>query len=233
MSFIQDTAAVRSSFSGGKITTTGFYPITITKAYEHPAQSPSMSVSIQFDAITDSGQPVQFKVCHVGRDGVTKNEVGCGQINDLMVLLGIKTLSHKPAMVDIYDFDLRTDVKQKKLSYADLVGQHVGAIFQMVREGKRFKEDGEWKTSTVDFVNKPEFKGFASDTGQTAKEFLDGAAPTSIEKYVASLDPVKGVAPGDSHIIKQASNQPNAPVGDTVGFTQSAVDDFDDDIPFN
>ena len=233
MSFKKDITQVRS-FESGKIKETGWYAFTILKAYDRDSQS-SLSKAIHFDVVTDSGQSSAFDLWYQGKDGTGLDKNGkslsaLSTINDLIVICEIDNLTPKPAMVDIYDFDLRADVKQKKMSYHDLVGRHVGGVFQMVSEGKRSQLDGVWKTSSSEFVQKPEFKCFTDDEGRSSKEFLDCVEPKSIEKYVSGLDQVRGIAPGDDHIIKQASNQPNAPVGDAPGFIKK--NDYDDSIPF-
>ena len=236
--FKKDVTQVRS-FGGGRIRQTGFHAFTITKAYDRDSQS-TLSKALHLDVVTDNGESGQIDLWFLGKDGTGLDKNGkplsaLSSINDLMVLTELDNLNAKAAMVDIYDYDVRADVKVKKMAYMDLVGKHIGGVFQMVQEGKRTQVGGEWTTSNTDFVQRPEFKCFTSDTGQSAKEFLDGAEPVSIEKYVAGLDPIKGIAPGDAAIIKQAQNQPNAPQPDVPGFVKAAPSGFDDDfedLPF-
>jgi hypothetical protein len=233
MNFKKDTSAVRD-FSGGAIKETDFYAGTITKAYDRDSLS-SDAKAIHLDFVADNGQSAQIDLWHTAASGLQTDKNGKSlpamrSINDLMVILDIDDLKSKPGMVDIYDYDLREDVKTKKMVYTDLIGRHIGAVFQMVQEGKRSQVNGEWTTSTTEFKNRPEFKMFCTDEGLSAREFLDGSEPVVIQKYLDNLEPIKGdylPSPIDAHIIKQAYNKPNAPIAPIP------YDSFDDDIPFN
>jgi len=226
--FKKDTTTVRD-FAAGAIKSTGFYAGTITKAYDRNSLS-SDAKAIHIDFVADNGQSGQIDLWHTAGTGLQTDKNGkplpaIRSINDLLVIVDVDDLKSKPGMVDIFDYDLREDVKTKKMIYPELVGRHIGAVFQMVSEGKRSQVNGEWKTSTTEFKNRAEFKQFATDDGLSAREFLDGSEPVAIQKYVDSLESVKGE---DAHIIKQASNQPNTPSG-----AAPAEDDYEDDIPFN
>ena len=217
--FTVDKTAVRS-FGGGRIKTTGFHAFTITKAYERDSLS-SASKALHLDVVTDSGESGQIDLWYQGKDGTSNDKNGnplsaLVSINDLMVVSELDNLKAKPAMVDIYDFELKKDVKTKKIAYADLVGKHIGGVFQMVRDGKRAQVNGEWKASTTEFIDRAEFKCFTSDTGQSAKEFLDGAKPVSIAKYVEAMGKFQPSTPEPELQLKPASV--NA--------------DFSDDIPW-
>ena len=149
-----------------------------------------------------------------------------------MILAEVESMNQKNKMVGIYDYDLRVEVPTKKKVFEDLEGKHLGAVFQMKEEKKQSSQpDGSWKDSGETRIT-PNFICFTSDTGQSSKEFIDGVDAESIEKYVTGLEPVKYmVATLDAHIMKQATNQPNAPVPDA--FKATAPDaNWDDDTPF-
>lgn len=226
MAFKKDTTQV-SGFTPGRIKKTGWHPLTINKAYEHDGKDgPSKSLFI--DYVTDTGQTGQFYICYQTKQGVNttaegKPLSGLRDINDLMILCDLDTLDKKPGMVDIYDRNLKQDVKQKKLVYAALIGRHVGAIFKM-------KDEPAWDAdnfcqSSTEFVKRPAFVRFCSDTGQSVAEYLGKEEPKSIEGYINSLLE-------DEHIIKQTSNQPNAPTAAALFALKAAAIDEDYDMPF-
>lgn len=233
--FSQDKTAVRA-FSGGRITETGFYPITITKAFDHDgAGEDNMSKSVHIGYVTDCGKSGDIYICYQNRQGEPMDSGTKRITGELMILTEVETLNAKQKMVPIYNFDLKTDVPTKKKVFEDLVGKHIGAVFQMKEEIKQTLVDGTWKDSKETRLV-PNFICFASDTGQSAKEFMDDADAESIEKYVTGLAPIKYmVATQDAHIMQQATNQPTAPVKDAFATTEiaSTFDDFEDDIPFN
>ena len=235
MNFKKDTTKVRS-FGGGKITQTGFYPITIMKAYDHDGKDgPSKSVHLGF--VTDCGKSGDVYICYQNKKAEPQ-ESGVNRITgELMVLAELDDLKATAKMVPVYDFDIRQDVPTKKRVFTELEGKHIGAVFQMKEESAQELIDGKWVTSTSNLTRlTPNFICFASDTGQSAKEFLDGANAVSIDKYLSGLDPVKYLPMlYDAHIIKQANNQSNAPQVDPLPHPDkyvAAADDYDSDLPF-
>jgi hypothetical protein len=234
MAFTQNPSAVKS-FGGGWIKETNFYALTIEKAFEHVGtgpNGPSKNLYIQY--VTDTGQSGDTYICYETGAGlaVDKNGnplSGLRDINDLMVICDIKSLAHKPGMVGIRDKVLKAEVQQKRNVYADLVGRHIGAIISMELSPKYVPgENGQpGYNHPTEKVRRSSVKGWCSDTGQTAKEVRDGEEPVATAKYVALL--LASQALEDAHIIKQAGNAANAPVGDTVGFTQKPTDAWEDD----
>ncbi|MFA6060916.1 MAG: hypothetical protein WC756_22145 [Taibaiella sp.] len=230
--FTKDTTKVRA-FSAGAIKETGLYPCTITKAYDRASQTQgSEAKSIHLDIVADTGQYGSIDLWYQSAKGLSVDKNGrdlpaLGQINDLMVLLELDSLDAKPGMVKIYDFDIRQDVDTKKRIYPDLVGQSIGAVFQMVESVKQVNNGGVWGDSpTGEKVCRPEFLQFCSPDGHSAAEFMNGQEPVAISRYLNGLDAVLNRAE-DAHIIKQANNAPNAPVKDAINT------DIDyDDIPF-
>jgi len=233
MAFQQDKTAVRA-FSGGKITKTGFYPITITKAFDHEGKGENnLSKSVHLGYVTDCGKSGDIYICYQNREGEPMDSGVKRITGELMVLAELESMNQKNKMVGVYDYDLRAEVPTKKKVFEDLEGKHLGAVFQMKEEKKQsLQPDGSWKDSGETRIT-PNFICFASDTGQSAKEFIDGVEAESIEKYVAGLDTVKYMtATLDAHIMKQATNQPNAPVQNAFKTTAPEDDNWDDDIPF-
>jgi len=227
MSFKKDTTKVRS-FGGGKITQTGFYPITIMKAYDHDGKD-GPSKSLQIGYVTDCGKSGNFYICYQNKKGEPQ-ESGVNRISgELMVLAELDDLKATAKMVPVYDFDIRQDVPTKKRVFTELEGKHIGAVFQMKEEPAQELIDGKWVTSNKTRIT-PNFLCFTSDMGQSAKEFMDDVDPVSIYKYVDGLDPIKYMI--DS---QQANNQPNAPQAEPLPHPDkyvAAADDFDSDIPF-
>ena len=226
MYFKKDATKVRA-FGGGKITKTGFYPITIMKAYDHDGKDgPSKSLHIGY--VTDCGKSGDVYICYQNKKGEPQ-ESGVNRITgELMVLAELDDLKATAKMVPVYDFDIRQDVPTKKRVFEDLEGKHIGAVFQMKEEPAQELVDGKWVTSNKTRIT-PNFLCFASDFGQSAKEFMDGADAVSIDKYVAGLDPIKYMI--GSHIMQPTNNQPNAPQVEPLP-SASAIDDYDTDLPF-
>jgi len=229
MAFKKDTTKVQS-FSAGPIKKTGFYPCTITKCYDKKSQVPgSESASIHFEIVTDNGQYSNFDLMWKCRNGLSTDKNGkdlpaLQSINDLQALLDIDELSSKPGRVAIYDFDLRQDVEQKKMVYTDLVGQQIGIILEACIRQKNILVNGIWEESD-ETKTVMEFRQFFDvDTKQSAGEFLTNSDAVSCDRYLSILLE-------DDHIIKQASNQPNAPVVDPIS-TADVIDMLDEDIPF-
>jgi len=230
--FKKDISKVRS-FSAGAIKETGIYPCTIVKAYERKSLS-SEAMAIHLDVVADTGQYATIDLWHLSGKGLSVDKNGrdlpaIGQINDLMVLLELDSLDAKPGVVKVYDFDLRQDVETKKRIYHDLVGQSIGAVFQMVESVKQVNIGGVWGDSPIgEKVCRPEFLQFCSPDGHSASEFINGQEPVAIERYLSGLDAVRNRVE-DAHIIKQATNAENKPV---VDFFKSPIDNDFDSIPF-
>lgn len=225
MSFKKDTSKVRS-FSGGPIKETGFCALTINKAYDEKSKE-ALSEYIVLDCSTDAGQYATVRLTHIKKDG-QPNDMGIEQINDLMVLLDLDELKAVPGRVMLRDWDLKQDIEKKKMVYKELIGKTIGSVWQM-------RESIKFGTTDVKQV-RAEFLCFCdAETMASTSEFVMQSEPVSIQKYIDSLDAVKYLPSTlDNHIIKQAQNQPNAPVQDAVkmGVLVDEFDDFEDDIPF-
>jgi len=212
MKFVKDTSKVRS-FSAGGIKETGAYNCTITKAYVRKSQS-SESEAMHLDLVTDKGQYAQIDMWYLNKDGMSDpKSIAMSQINDLQVLLEIDELESKKGKVKIWDWDLKEETDQVRMIFTDLLNREIGCLFEVVTEP-------HYKTGAP--TQRAELRQFYdSETMASAGEFLSGAEPESVERYLNLLLENK-------HIIKQATNQPNAPVKDAVRMS----DDFDDDLTF-
>ena len=213
MKFQRDDNKVKE-FSGGFIRETGFYSCTITKAYEQKSQN-TLSEAIAFEVVTDTGSTGRFSLWVVGKEGTSLDKNGkelsaVTSVNDLMILLDIDELTSKPGKVKVYDFDLKQDVEQRKMVFTDLIDQQIGIVFEM--------RDNTWNGKTT---IRPEFAGFYdAETRQSAAEKLGDTDALAWQRNLEYLF-------GDSHIIKQAINQPNSPQN------SAPVDPIDDSmIPF-
>jgi len=222
MKFVKDTSKVRS-FSAGGVKETGAYTCTITKAYINQSKS-SASESLHLDVVTNKGQYAQIDMWYLSREGVVdEKSVAMSQINDLQVLLEIEELESKKGKVKIWDWDLKEEVEHVKMIFPELLNREIGCLFEWADKIKQVNIGGKWQDDPLGtIVKKLEFRMFYdSETMASAGEFLSDAEPESVERYLNILLENK-------HIIKQATNQPNAPVKDAV-----QMDDDDlDDIPF-
>jgi hypothetical protein len=129
-------------------------------------------------------------------------------INDMQILLDIEVLEPVKGKVKIYDYNLKQDVEIQKYIFPELVGQEIGCVFAMVSNPKY--KNGELSPTFKQF--------FHPDTIQSASEYLNDEEPKQIDRYVNLLLE-------DKHIIKQATNQPNAPVNDAVPMDDDMYDD--------
>ena len=233
MAFIRDKTAVRS-FSAGFINTTGWYPLTILMAWDHTGTKKGPSKSVYIKYVTDSGQTGDFYIYYQTNMGGSTNAdgkplSGLKDINDLQIICDIETLNFKPSMVDVWDKDVKAELKLKKNVYADLVGRHVGVIFAMQKEKAWDKEHG--CQSETETVMKPNFKGFCSDTGQSPREFLNNEEASSIDAFIKHLLE-------NESIMRLAENQPNKPVQNAFkmqpAMSYNDNGDFDNDfgVPF-
>jgi hypothetical protein len=235
MKFTRDNSKVKG-FSAGAIKATGFYPCTITKAYDRDSQS-SDAKALHLDLVTDSGQYASIDLWHTSSKGVQVDKNGrdlpaAQSINDLMVLLDLTDLQAKLDLVHMYDFDLRQEVEVKKMVYPELLNRAIGCVFQMVESYKQVNISDKWVDSpNGERICRPEFLTFCdAETQASAAEFLKELEPVAIAKYIAGLEPIKNSQLAENnHIIKQAQSAQNAPVVDPVNMD---ADDLDDDIPF-
>jgi len=221
--FKKDTSKVRS-FSAGPITHNGFYQVTIQKAYIRKGTQPgAQSEAIQIDGVTEAGQYCSISLWYQARNGMSTDKNGkdlpaLQSINDLQVLLDIDELKAIPGKVMLYDYELKQDVETKKMVFKELIGATIGALFEMRYDDYKSEKQGQ-------DVYSPEFLQFAdAETMASAAEFLSGDEPVAIQRYLDRINSAE-----DKHIIKQATNKPNAPVNDPI---PAKYDEFDDDIPF-
>jgi hypothetical protein len=233
MKFTRDNSKVKI-FSAGAIKATGFYPCTITKAFDRDSQS-SDAKALHLDLVTDSGQYASIDLWHTSGKGVQVDKNGrdlpaIQSINDLMVLLDLTDLQAKRGLVHLYDFDLRQETEVKKMVYPELINQSIGCVFQMVESYKQVNIGGVWQDSQ-ERVCRPEFLTFCdAETQASAAEFLKEIESVAIDKYIAGLEPIKNSQLAENnHIIKQAQSAENAPVADPVNMDE---DDWDSEIHF-
>jgi hypothetical protein len=183
MKFTQDKSKVKA-FTGGYINRTDFYCCTITKAYEAKSEK-TLSESIHFEVVTDTGAIGRFNIWVVGKEGAPVERAEA-QINDLMVLLDLDNLQSKPGKVKVYDWDLKQDVEQRKMVFADLIGQSIGVILE--KNGK--------------YLNMCGF--YDAETRQSSAEKLADTEAAAWQRNLLYFS-------DDSRTIKQAVNQPTSP----------------------
>lgn len=177
---------------------TGAYPCKILSASVHLNDSKG-SESIKFEVETKDGKKANFYICISSPNfDAAQIERAYSEINSIMLCTGIQTM----------DAD-------KNGIYQPLCGKDLGVVFQM--------EEGLYKGAVS--INTAYRMCFVVSTGQTAQEKRDNAMAVELNRYLASLAPVKAlkdpVQPAVNHAMK--TGQASGPGAD---------DYYSDDVPY-
>ncbi len=225
---LDNEAATAESFSPGRIDKTGLLIGHFTAAYVRKSAS-SASEAIHLDFISTTGKTGSADLWYQGRDGTNNDKngnklSGYNQVMTLMSLLGIQQLKTKPMTVKKWDKELRGMVDTQVTGYPQLLDKPIGTVWQMTKSPKQISVDGKWVTAQpVTYWDNAECLGFCN------AETRLSAGGTDMQAWADRLEPIKwpkeAVQAQDAAIIKQAQNQPNAPVAGTP------FDDFEN-IPF-
>ena len=182
---------------------TGAYPCKILSASAWINKEKG-SESIKFEVETKDGKKANFWVCHSSPNfDASQCERAYAEINSIMLCAGVQTM----------DAD-------KNGIYQPLCNKGVGVVFQM--------EEGLYKG---EISTNPAYRMcFVVQTGQTAQEKRDNVQAVELNRYLASLAPVKALkspvqpAVTAKDFVKAGAGIPNSPA--------AAFDDFSEDVPF-
>jgi hypothetical protein len=214
------TDAQNESFSSGAIKT-GFHAGVITKAYERLSKS-SSAKALHLDFMSFTGGFGSIDLWHMSGLGVQTDKNGkplpaIAQINQLMALLGIESLTPNPnGKVEVYDWDSKSTVERRMTTYPQLVNKTIGTVWQTEEYKKQEEKDGKWvDASTLEIKERAVWLKFCdSQTRQSAGEFINGSEAKLIDQFLIGLDDVKRVKlspaqvakAADTDVVKKASN---------------------------
>lgn len=205
-------AAKQADQIGGRITESGKYTGTITRAEEITSKKGTLGVEFAFKA--DNGQSADYlTVWTKNKDG--KELFGLKHLMAMMTVCRLRGISAVPGEVEKYDFDSGQVRKMKATVFPEFVGKRIGFLLQ--------KEDFQKSDGTIG-SKMVIFNAFDADSDFTASEILDRATtPAALSRMELMLrdKPIKPGAGGDTY--GSASDAPAAAGGFDLG---------DDDIPF-
>ena len=178
---------------------TGAYPCKILSASVHLNQAKG-SESIKFEVETKDGKKATFYIC-IGSPKFDSAQIerAYAEINSIMLCVGVQTM----------DAD-------KNGIYQPLCNKELGVVFQMEESLYKGKID----------TNPAYRMCFVVQTGQTAQEKRDNVQSVELNRYLASLEPVKAL----KSPVQSAVNHAMPPM--QTGQAPVADADFDDDVPF-
>ncbi|MDD3644368.1 MAG: hypothetical protein PHR19_02450 [Bacteroidales bacterium] len=215
------TDAQNESFSSGAIKT-GFHAGVITKAYERLSKS-SAAKALHIDFMSFTGGFGSIDLWHTSGAGVQVDKNGkplpaIAQINQLMALLGIESLTPNPnGKVEVYDWDSKSTVERRMTTYPQLVNKTIGTVWQ-TEEYKKQVDNGDGKlvdASPLEIKERAVWLKFCdSQTRQSAGEFINGSEAKLIDQFLVGLDEVKRVKlspaktakAADTDAVKKAPN---------------------------
>lgn len=201
-------AAKQADTGGGRITETGKYVGTFTKAKKVLSKKGTQGIEFSFEST--GGQSADYlSVWTLNAKG--EQIYGFKQLMAMMTCLKVRGIDATKATVEEYDRDSGSMQPNSIEVYAALQGKPIGVLLQM--------EEYEKKDGTI--AEKPSFAGFFDpSTEQVATEILEKSEAKILEKLVGQLVPVRKLKPS------------NKPVQGYQGGT-GMPDDFDNDlIPF-
>ena len=178
---------------------TGAYPCKILSASVHLNETKG-SESIKFEVETNDGKKANFYICISSPNfNADQNERAEAEIRSMMVCIGLQTID-----------------SDKNGIYQPLCGKNIGLVFQM--------EESLYKGSVS--ANSAYRMCFVIETGQTSLEKRDNAQAIELNRYLASLAPVKTL----KNPVQPAVNQAMPPMQTDNAPDPAAA--FDSDVPF-
>jgi hypothetical protein len=229
---LDKTHTQNESFSSGAIKT-GFHAGVITKAYERLSKS-SSARALHLDFMSFTGGFGSIDLWHTSGLGVQTDKNGkplpaIAQINQLMALLGIESLTPNPnGKVEVYDWDSKTTVERRMTTYPQLVNKTIGTVWQTEEYKKQVDNgDGKWvDASPLEIKERAVWLKFCdSQTRQSAGEFINGSEAKLIDQFLVGLDEVKRVKLSPAQTAKAADT-------DTVKKAPNYFEFNDDELIF-
>ena len=172
-------AAKQADTGGGRITESGKYVGTFTKAKK--VLSKKGTQGIEFSFTSNGGQSADYlSVWTLNADG--DQIYGFKQLMAIMTCLRVKRIDTRHAKVQEYDKNSGGMVDAEIEAYPDLEGKPIGILLQMEEYEKKDGSVGE----------KPSFAGFFDPKSeQVATEILEKGEPKLLAKLTGQLTPVK------------------------------------------
>ncbi len=201
-------AAKQADTGGGRITESGKYVGTFTKAKK--VISKKGTQGIEFSFTSTAGQSADYlSVWTLNADG--DQIYGFKQLMAIMTCLKVRGIDTKHATVQEFDKNSNGMVDVQIEAYTDLEKKPIGILLQM--------EEYEKKDGSI--AEKPSFAGFFdAKTEQVATEILEKSEAKILGKLVGQLTPVKKLKGGARPVTQGYQGGTGMP------------DNFDSDVPF-
>ncbi len=180
---------VKDSIGFAKVDKTGFYEMTIEKAYAGMSSGGAFSVTIQFKSdegakltVTEyitSGTKKGCKNYYVDRNGNKQYLPGYNKIKSLDALLGFERdyPATDKGTIMLWDYDLKKEIPKEMELIKEWVGKKIGCLITIGMEDKNVKN------SAGDYVPSPEVKN-TTEIGH----FIDLATDKTRNEVVAAVD---------------------------------------------
>lgn len=195
---------------GARIETSGAYTGRFTLAKERTARTGAKGIEFTFES--DDGRIARYLTLWLTRASGERMDYGYGLLSALMVILGLREIASKPAVIDEWQADTAQWLPAEVEVFEDLMHKPVGVLLQ--------REEREWEGRIQVGLRIVEF--FDPRDRRTAGEILANTREAqSLERLIASLRPsvVRAAAPRTAVAASSAS---------AAGF----ADFVEDDIPF-
>lgn len=195
---------------GARIETSGAYTGRFTLAKERTARTGAKGIEFTFES--DEGQIARYLTLWLTRASGERMDYGYGLLSALMVILGLKQVESKPAVIDEWQPDTNQWLPTQVEVFEALMNKPIGVLLQ--------REEREWEGRVQVGMRLVEF--FDPRDRRTAGEILANVQkPQSLERLIASLRP---------SVMRSTAPVPVAPAG---AATASGLAEFaEDDIPF-
>lgn len=207
-----DEDKIGGSFA--KIDKTGFYEMTIEKAYVGESSGGAKSVTVVLVAdnkakltsteYISSGREKGCKTYYLDKDGNKKNLPGYSKIKGLDALLTNTDKAYpnvEKGTVSIYDKDLKTEVPTEKLVIKDWIGKKIGVLVKKKLEDKYGEEHKPREVYEVEHY-------IDSKTGKTRNEIVAGKSGFK-NKWLATFneDYVLDIRDKSKNYVAPTSNE--------------------------
>jgi len=209
---------------GSKRIGQGVHTCVIDMAYQTESQGGAIGVVFKvtneeglkktFTLYVTSGHEKGRKMTYTyqDRDGNQKTQYMKGYLQTRAIVfaaLGVDDTNPSEREIDVYDWDLKKEVKQRKQVYVDLVGKPVILMF-------REKLEDDWK-DTQKSVTKIELEHAANPvTLKTRLETKTGSDAKIIDSFKAAIEK-------DPVLDKRKNSTGSAPTGSNTTVTTSSA----------
>lgn len=202
MKYALNPQEARATEASPRITETGAYTGTFTKALAVTAKSGAVGIEFEFrDSATDA--TADFLTVYTHKSDGSAIRRGNGIINALMTCLKLREITDSVGSVELWDDTQKKKVAQQAAIYPDLMNRPIGVLLQAE----------EYFTSSGEPRQRMTLAGFyEASTRLMATEILDKkATPQQLDKFIAGMPAVRKAKQQPQQTGYQQAGQPNAP----------------------